>query len=81
MNTYAIIKRLLQIRDRRMMEVVEGMGVTLQSVNRSLHGNITLERFCKMVKLAGGEVGVVWTDEAGRTRYKTLEQLEEEWVK
>ena len=81
MDTYSIVKQMLKDSGKMMSELVKGMGVTLQSLNRSLHGNITLERFKRIVELTGGELYVGRRGEDGKMHIKTLDKLKEEWEK
>lgn len=81
MDTYSIVKQMLKDSGGSMSELVSGMGITLQSLNRSLHGNMTLERFKRIVELSGCDLYVGRKGEDGKMHIKTLDKLKEEWEK
>ena len=77
MNAYYIIKQLLKDGGHKMSEIPKGLGVSLQSVNRSLNGRISMERFVKIVEMTGYEVLIGKIGEDGKVyNIRKLEKIE-----
>lgn len=82
MDVYRIVKQLLKESGGKMSDLQGALGgITLQSLNASLHGNMSLERFEKIVKRCGYVLMIGKVEEGRAVQIRTLEQIRKEWEK
>jgi len=60
MDSYRVVKALSAKSGVKMSEIAAACGVSLNSINRSLHGGISLDKFIKVVRACGGEVRITY---------------------
>ena len=80
MDIYKPVKQMLKVNGKKMTTLCDELGVSLQSLNASLHGNMSLDRFMEIVEKCGCSV-LIGVPEDGKVKAKTLERLRKEWDK
>ena len=85
MDVYYVEKQLLRenkLRGEevdRMTDITKGLGITLQSLNRSLHGGISLEKFVRILDIAGYELMIGKRKDGRAVEIRSLSQIERKW--
>lgn len=80
MDIYKPVKQMLKVSGKKMADLCKDLGVSLQSMNASLHGNMSLDKFVKVVEKSGC-VLLIGVYEDGVLKPKSLERLRKEWDK
>lgn len=82
MDIYYAIKQILKESGVKMVDLQRELGgITLQSLNESLHGNMKVDRLEKILDRCG-YILMIGRKENGRAvAIRTIEQLEREWKK
>ena len=82
MDIYYAIKQILKESGVKMVDLQRELGgITLQSLNESLHGNMKVDRLEKILDRCG-YILMIGRKEGGRAvAIRTIEQLEREWKK
>ena len=62
MNAYNVMKEIMKDSGKSITDVADEIGVSRQSLYRSLHGGISLDRFNAVCKSLGVEVKLVKGD-------------------
>ena len=82
MDIYYAIKQILKESGVKMTDIQRELGgISLQSLNESLHGNMRIDRLTKILDRCG-YILMIGRKESGRAvMIRTMEQLEREWKK
>lgn len=80
MDIYKPVKQMLKVNNMKMTSLCKDLGVSLQSLNASLHGNMSLDRFVEIVEKCGCTL-LIGIPEDGKVKAKSLERLRKEWDK